>query len=90
LSEQLTIKSLVGKKVTANDIKYIVVDEDKENYLCIDEIYSLSYINVEAVNKNDIKTIYDEVSKEELEHIKELISEHGYNIKKYLKRSRKK
>ena len=90
LSEQLKIKSLVGKKVTANDIKYIVVDEDKENYLCIDEIYSLSYINVEAVNKNDIKTVHGEVSKEELGHIKELLSEHGYNIKKYLKRLRKK
>ena len=89
LSEQVTNKSLIGKKVTANNIKYIVVDEDKENYLCIDEMYSSSYINVEVVNKDDIKTVYGEVSEEELDKIKSLLIEHQYNIKKCLKRSRK-
>lgn len=89
LSEQVTIKTLVGKKITSKGIKYIVVDEDKENYLCIDEIYSTSYINVEAVNKEEIETVYGEVSEEELDRIKSLLIEHQYNIKKYLKRSRK-
>lgn len=90
LSELVTSKSLVGKKVIANNVRYIVVEEDKENYLCIDEIYSPSYINVEAVNKDDIRTITGEVSEEELDKIKNLISLSGYNIKKCLKRARKK
>ena len=90
LSELVTLKSLVGKKVIANNVRYIVVEEDKENYLCIDEIYSPSYINVEAVNKDDIRTITGSVSEEELDRIKNLISLNGYNIKKCLKRARKK
>ena len=89
LREQVKLKTLVGKKATANDIRYIVVDEDKEYYLCIDEIYSTSYINVEAVPKSEFETITGEITKEELKHIKTLIEQNGYNIKKYLIRQRK-
>ena len=89
LREQVKLKTLVVKKATANDIRYIVVDEDKEYYLCIDEIYSTSYINVEAVPKSEFETITGEITKEELKHIKTLIEQNGYNIKKYLIRQRK-
>ena len=51
LSEIVTLKSLVGKKVIANNIRYIVVEEDKENYVCIDELYSSSYINIDIVGQ---------------------------------------
>ena len=90
LSELVTLKSLVGKKVVANNIRYIIVDEDKENYFCIDEIYSPSYINIDTVKKSDVKTITGSVDEEELDRIKNLISLSGYNIKKSLKRARKK
>ena len=90
LSEQVALKTLIGKKVTTNNNRYIIVDEDKENYLCIDEMYSSSYINVEVVPKEEIKTITGETNEEELERIKVLIKENGHNIKKILTRQRKK
>lgn len=90
LREQVVSRTLIGKKVATNNNKYIVIDEDKENYLCIDEIYSTSYINIKTVPKEEMKTITGEISKEELERIKVLIMENGYNIKKYLIRQRKK
>lgn len=90
LSELVTLKSLVGKKVIANNVRFIIIDEDKKNYFCIDEIYSPSYINVEVIDKDDVKTITGSVSEEELDRIKNLISLSGYNIGKSLKRARKK
>ena len=90
LSELVTLKSLIGKKVIANNVRFIIVDEDKKNYFCIDEIYSPSYINVEVIDKDDVKTITGSVSEEELDRIKNLISLSGYNIGKSLKRARKK
>lgn len=82
--------NLIGKITTVNGEKLIIIDESENNYYCINKIYSKSLIMPVIIEKEKVKTIEGSVSKEELEYIRVIISEYGYNPKKCLKQAIKK
>lgn len=82
--------NLIGKITTVNGEKLIIIDESDNNYYCINKIYSKSLIMPVIIEKEKVKTIEGSVSKEELEYIRVIISEYGYNPKKCLKKAIKK
>lgn len=80
-------KSLSWKKVISKNIKYIVLTEVNGICYCINDAYSPSYIQCIEINKEDIDCIVEEVTKEEILRIRELLkqSDTKNGVKKKIK-----
>ena len=82
--------SLIGKKTTVNDEKLIIIDESDEYYFCINRIYTSSFIIPVIVEKEKVKTIEENIPKEELEYIKLILEQSDINIHSRLRLEKRK
>ena len=87
LEEQNKIDDLSWKKVISKNIKYIVLTEVDDICYCINDVYSTSYIQCIEINKEDIDCIVEELTKEEILRIRELLkqSDTKNGVKKKIK-----
>ena len=81
---------LEGKIVTINNISYIVVKEKEDFCLCVNCLYSDSYIDSMVVHKDDIECIIGEIDEDTKENIENLLAYNQINVAHRLKKANKK
>ena len=78
-SEKKESDDLSWKKVKVKGIKYIVIKEKNNICYCLNELYSPSYVQCIEINKDDIESVDEVVSKEEMVYIRKLLKQSDVN-----------
>ena len=73
LPKNLTVSSFVGARIEYFGSKYIVLEEKNDDCLCIEALYSPSYISIKIIKKRDIKDTFGYLSEEEVENLKGMV-----------------
>ena len=79
IPHNLLIKSFLGAIIETIEGKFIVLGENKKYCICINVLYSPSYINLSTIKKDDIINTYGFKTPEEVEDIKEMILRNTHN-----------
>ena len=88
--KKITKVNPIGKKITVNGEKLIIIDESDDKYFCINRIYSSSFIIPVVIEKSKVENLEESIRTEELEFIKLILSQSNINIKSKLKDKSKK
>ncbi len=69
----LLVHNFIGARIETIFGKYIVLDQNERYVACIGSVYSASYMNMEAIKKEDISKVIGYLSFEEVAAIKEMV-----------------